>query len=62
MRAPANPKPCAGHRVPATLVDPYRDHLRERRTADPAVPVKQLFREIQEQGYTGSSTSSTANR
>ncbi|MGA4980338.1 ISL3 family transposase [Streptomyces cinereoruber] len=37
-----------------TLVDPYRDHLRERRAADPAVPVKQLFREIQEQGYTGS--------
>ncbi|MFC8794822.1 ISL3 family transposase [Streptomyces cinereoruber] len=37
-----------------TLVDPYRDHLRERRAADPAVSVKQLFREIQEQGYTGS--------
>ncbi len=29
-----------------TLVDPYRDHLRERRAADPAVPVKQLFRDI----------------
>lgn len=37
-----------------TLVDPYRAHLRERRAADPAVPVKQLFREVQEQGYTGS--------
>lgn len=37
-----------------TLVDPYRDHLRERRAADPAVPVKQLFREIKELGYTGS--------
>ncbi|MFF4652025.1 ISL3 family transposase [Streptomyces sp. NPDC001380] len=37
-----------------TLVDPYRDHLRVRRAADPAVPVLQLFREIQEQGYTGS--------
>ncbi len=37
-----------------TLVDPYRDHLRERRAADPAAPVKQLFREVQEQGYTGS--------
>jgi transposase len=37
-----------------TLVDPYRDHLRERRAADPGVPVKQLFREIKELGYTGS--------
>ncbi|MFD4144216.1 hypothetical protein ACFWSO_35645, partial [Streptomyces sp. NPDC058572] len=31
----------------------YRDHLRARRVADPAVPVKQLFREIKELGYTG---------
>ena len=37
-----------------TLVDPYRDHLRTRRAAAPAVPVKQLFREIKERGYTGS--------
>lgn len=37
-----------------TLVDPYRDHLRARRAADPAVPVPQLFREIKELGYTGS--------
>lgn len=37
-----------------TLVDPYRDHLRERRAADPAVPVLQLFREIKDLGYTGS--------
>ncbi|UGY95152.1 ISL3 family transposase [Streptomyces gobiensis] len=37
-----------------TLVDPYRDQLRERRAADPGVPVKQLFREIKELGYTGS--------
>ncbi len=37
-----------------TLFGPYRDHLRGRRAADPAVPVKQLFREVQEQGYTGS--------
>ncbi|MGP4105359.1 ISL3 family transposase [Nonomuraea sp. KM90] len=37
-----------------TLVDPYRDHLRERRAADPAVPVQQLFREIKQLGYTGS--------
>ncbi|MFE9292025.1 hypothetical protein [Streptomyces olivaceus] len=26
----------------------------ERRAADPAIPVEQLFREVQEQGYTGS--------
>ncbi|MEU9671885.1 ISL3 family transposase [Streptomyces bobili] len=37
-----------------TLVDPYREHLRRRRSEDPAVPVKQLFREIKELGYTGS--------
>ncbi|MEU9891548.1 ISL3 family transposase [Sphaerisporangium sp. NPDC051011] len=37
-----------------TLVDPYRDHLRERRAADPAVAVLQLFREIKELGYAGS--------
>lgn len=37
-----------------TLVDPYRGHLRSRRAEDPAVAVKQLFREIQELGYTGS--------
>ena len=30
----------------ATLVDPYRDHLRARRAAEPGVPVLQLFREI----------------
>ncbi len=38
----------------ATLVDPYRDHLRARRAADPAVPVHRLLTEIREQGYTGS--------
>jgi transposase len=38
-----------------TLVDPYRDHLRKRRAADPAVPVQQLLREIRELGYPGSS-------
>jgi hypothetical protein len=37
--------------VPATLVDPYRDHLRARRAGDPAVPVPQLLAEIREQGY-----------
>ncbi len=38
----------------ATLVDPYRDHLRARRAADPAVPVQRLLAEIREQGYAGS--------
>jgi hypothetical protein len=37
-----------------TLVDPYRDHLRARRAADPAVPVIRLLAEIRELGYTGS--------
>jgi transposase len=41
-------------RYRATLVDPYRDHLRARRAADPAVPVHQLLAEIRAQGYTGS--------
>ncbi|MFI2303144.1 ISL3 family transposase [Actinacidiphila glaucinigra] len=43
-------------RVPkyrASLVDPYRDHLRKRRAEDPAVPVKRLFEEIKTLGYTG---------
>jgi transposase len=37
-----------------TLVDPYREYLRKRRAADPAVPVLQLLGEIRERGYTGS--------
>ncbi|GGJ72554.1 hypothetical protein GCM10010121_098960 [Streptomyces brasiliensis] len=37
-----------------TLVEPYRDHLRARRAADPAIPITQLLREIRELGYTGS--------
>lgn len=37
-----------------TLVDPYRDRLRQRRAEDPAVPVTHLLREIKELGYTGS--------
>ncbi len=41
-------------RYRATMVDPYRDHLRARRAADPAVPVWQLLAEIREQGYPGS--------
>lgn len=43
-------------RVPkyrAGLVDPYREHLRERRAEDPAVPVKHLFEEIKALGFTG---------
>jgi transposase len=43
-------------RVPkyrASLVDPYREHLRKRRAEDPAVPVKHLFEEIKDQGFTG---------
>lgn len=43
-------------RVPkyrASLVDPYREHLRKRRAGDPAVPVKHLFEEIKALGYTG---------
>lgn len=43
-------------RVPkyrASLLDPYREHLRKRRAEDPAVPVKHLFEEIKALGYTG---------
>ncbi|WTO24831.1 ISL3 family transposase [Streptomyces virginiae] len=36
------------------LVDPYRNHLRERRAEDPAVPTTHLLAEIREMGYTGS--------
>jgi transposase len=38
-----------------TLVDPYRDYLRQRRAEEPGVPVQQLLREIRERGYPGSS-------
>jgi transposase len=38
-----------------TLVDPYREYLRERRGGEPGVPVAQLLREIRERGYQGSS-------
>ncbi|MFG2395427.1 transposase, partial [Streptomyces lavendulae] len=37
-----------------TLVDPYRDHLRQRRQEDPAVPITHLLHEIKKLGYTGS--------
>lgn len=51
------PQPQALRLTPAyrpTLVDPYRDHLRKRRRADPGVPVTHLLGEIRELGYTGS--------
>jgi hypothetical protein len=38
----------------ATLVDPYRDHLRARRAGDPAVPVQRLLAGIRELGYPSS--------
>jgi transposase len=41
-------------RYRATLVDPYRDHLRARRQAEPGVAVTVLLAEIRELGYTGS--------
>ena len=37
-----------------TLVDPYRDHLRQRRAEDPGIPVTQLLDEIRQLGYPGS--------
>ncbi|MGA5499316.1 ISL3 family transposase [Streptomyces cinereoruber] len=38
-----------------TLVDPYRDHLRQRRLENPSVPVTHLLQEIRQLGYTGNS-------
>jgi transposase len=38
-----------------TLVDPYRDYLRQRRAEEPGASVRQLLREIRERGYPGSS-------
>ncbi|MGW4032967.1 ISL3 family transposase [Streptomyces sp. NPDC004838] len=51
------PEPTGLRIAPAyrpTLVDPYRQHLRHRRTEEPGVPAPHLFREIKELGYTGS--------
>ena len=36
-----------------TLVDPFRDHLRRRRTEDPKVAVTRLLDELREHDYTG---------
>jgi len=48
----------AGVRQPpkyaATLVDPFRDHLRRRRSEQPGVAVTRLLAEIRDLGYTGS--------
>jgi transposase len=52
-RIPEAPAERIAPRYRPTLVDPYREHLRTRRAAEPAVPVTQLFREIKELGYTG---------
>lgn len=41
-------------RYRATLVDPYRDHLRRRRQDEPGVSVTQLLAEIRALGCTGS--------
>ncbi|GAA2957217.1 ISL3 family transposase [Streptomyces flavovirens] len=50
-------EPTGDRRAPRykpTLVDPYRDYLRRRRSEDPAVPITHLLREIKKLGYTGS--------
>jgi transposase len=50
-------EPTRLQRVPRyrpTLVEPYRDHLRARRTEQPGVPVTQLLAEIRQLGYPGS--------
>jgi transposase len=52
MKEPATERRAPQYRP--TLVDPYRDYLRRRRSEDPAVPVTYLLREIKKLGYTGS--------
>jgi transposase/transposase IS204/IS1001/IS1096/IS1165 family protein len=56
-------EPTRLQRVPRyrpTLVDPYRDHLRQRRAEQPGVPVTQLLAEIRQLGYQGSANLLTA--
>ena len=53
IEAPGRLRRAAQYRP--TLVDPYRDYLRNRRAEEPGVPVQQLLREIRERGYPGSS-------
>lgn len=45
-----------GSKRSATLVDPFRDHLRSRRAAEPGVAVWTLLKEIKSMGYEGGST------
>ncbi|WTL50491.1 ISL3 family transposase [Streptomyces sp. NBC_01497] len=53
-RTPEPPTERIAPRYRPTLVDPYREHLRTRRAAEPGVPVTHLLHEIRELGYTGS--------
>jgi hypothetical protein len=53
--APGSPSGCAAPQYRPTLVDPYRDYLRQRRAEEPGASVQQLLREIRERGYPGSS-------
>ncbi len=53
-RAPEPDRLIAAPAFRPTMVDPYRDYLKQRRTEEPAVPVLALLREIREQGYPGS--------
>jgi transposase len=45
-----------GPKYSATLVDPFRDYLRQRRTQEPTVPTWTLLQEIKAMGYQGGST------
>ncbi|CAG6391803.1 hypothetical protein SCOCK_140001 [Actinacidiphila cocklensis] len=53
-RSPEPPADRIAPRYRPTLVDPYRHHLRRRRSETPAVPVTHLLHEIRKLGYTGS--------
>jgi hypothetical protein len=45
-----------GPKYSTTLVDPFRDYLRQRRAQEPAVPTWTLLGEIKAMGYQGGST------
>ncbi|WP_106241684.1 transposase [Nonomuraea fuscirosea] len=55
-RAPRFEQLIGGAKRDTTLVDPFRDHLRSRRAAEPGVPVQTLLKEIKSMGYQGGST------
>ncbi|MDF5757322.1 ISL3 family transposase [Spongiactinospora sp. TRM90649] len=55
-RAPRGEQLIGGTKRGTTLVDPFRDHLRSRRAAEPGVTVWTLLREIKSMGYRGGST------